>query len=44
MAGVLRRPDKLACLIGGSMIVTTSYLMAMYLSMRALNAVASVGS
>jgi undecaprenyl-diphosphatase len=35
MAGVLRRPDKLASLIGGSMIVTTSYLMAMYLSMRA---------
>ena len=35
MAGVLRRPDKVASLIGGSMIVTTSYLMAMYLSMRA---------
>jgi uncharacterized membrane protein YbhN (UPF0104 family) len=35
MAGVLRRPDKVASLIGGSMIVTTSYLTAMYLSMRA---------
>jgi undecaprenyl-diphosphatase len=35
MTGVLRRPDKLAMLIGGAMVVTTSYLMAMYLSMRA---------
>ncbi len=35
MTGVLRRPDKLALLIGGSTVVTTSYLMAMYLSMRA---------
>lgn len=35
MAGVFHRPDKIASLIGGSMVVTTSYLMAMYLSMRA---------
>jgi glycosyltransferase 2 family protein len=35
MAGVFRRPAKVASLFGGSMIVTMSYLLAMYLSMRA---------
>jgi undecaprenyl-diphosphatase len=32
VAGVLRRPDKLAMLLGGSTIVTLSYIVSVYLS------------
>ena len=35
VAAVLRRPGKLAMLLGGSVLLTLAYLLAMYLSLRA---------
>ena len=47
VAEVLRRPGKLALLLGGSAVVTLSYILASYLSLRAFGgdlSVAEVGA